>query len=75
VDRERLQQKLDAVAAGRPDADNVRRQYLQSREAMQQLESVTLEDQALEWALSQVRQIDKPANFRELTGFGSTAGD
>lgn len=74
VDRERLQQRLEAVVAGHPDADNMRRQYLQSREAMQQLESLTLEDQALEWALSQVRQIDKPSNFRELTGFGSTAG-
>jgi len=74
VDRERLQQRLDAVVAGHPDADNMRRQYLQSREAMQQLESVTLEDQALDWMLAQVKHIDKPSNFRELTGFGRTAG-
>lgn len=74
VDRERLQQKLETVVAGHPDADNMRRQYLQSREAMQQLESATLEDQALDWALTQVQQVEKPSNFRELTGFGRTAG-
>jgi len=37
---------------------------------MEQLESAALEDQALDWALTQVKIIDKPSSFRELTGFG-----
>ncbi len=41
----------------------VRRQYLQSREAMGQLESAALEDQALDWVLTQVKVIDVPSSF------------
>ena len=72
VDRSRVEQRLNAAAASHPDPDGVRRQYLQSREAMAQLESAALEDQALDWVQSQVQTIDKPASFAELTGFGRT---
>jgi trigger factor len=74
LDRARVEQRLNAVAASHPDPENVRRQYLQSRAAMEQLESAALEDQALDWALSQIKVIDKPSSFRELTGFGQGAG-
>jgi trigger factor len=73
VDRARVEQRLDAVTASHPDPQEARRQYLASREAMQQLESSALEDQALDWALTQVKVIDQPATFRDLTGFGQTA--
>jgi trigger factor len=72
VDRERVEQKLDAVTSSYPDPQQAKRQYLSSREAMEQLESSALEDQALDWALTQVKVIDKPSSFRELTGFGQT---
>ncbi len=70
VDRARVEQKLDAVSASYPDPQQARRQYLASREAMEQLESGALEDQVIDWALTQVKVIDKPSSFRELTGFG-----
>jgi trigger factor len=70
IERGRLEQRLNAVAAAYPDPDAVRRQYLQSREAMAQLESAVLEDQALEWVQSRVQVVDKPSSFAELTGFG-----
>ena len=73
MDRERVEARLAAVVAGSPDPQNLRRQYLQSREAMAQLESVALEDQALDWALAQVQMTEKASNFRELTGYGETA--
>lgn len=69
VDRGRVEERLNAIAATHPDPDAVRRQYLQSREAMAQVESAALEDQAIDWMLSQVKISDKPADFRELTGF------
>jgi trigger factor len=72
VDRERVEQRLDAVVASHPDPQEARRQYLASRDAMQQLESAALEDQALDWALTQVKVVDRPSSFRELTGFGQT---
>jgi len=70
VDRERVEQRLDAISASYPDAQEARLQYLASREAMEQLESSALEDQTLDWALTQVKVVDRPSTFRELTGFG-----
>ena len=37
---------------------------------MQQFESAVLEEQAIDWMLSQAKVVDKPSTFRELTGFG-----
>jgi trigger factor len=75
VDRGLVEQRLNAVVASYPDPDGVRRQYLQSREAMAQLESAVLEDQALDWVQSQVQVVDKPSSFAELTGFGRSQED
>lgn len=72
VDRARVEERLEAVSASHPDPQEARRQYLASREAMQQLESSALEDQALDWALTQVKVVDQPSTFRALTGFGQT---
>lgn len=69
VDRSRVEQRLNSVAGAYADPDAVRRQYLQSREAMAQLESAALEDQAIDWMLAQVKISDKVADFRELTRF------
>lgn len=71
VDRGRVEQRLDAVVASHPEPDAVRRQYLQSREAMTQLETAVLEDQALDWLQSRVQLVDKPYSFSDLTGFQS----
>lgn len=70
LDRGRVEERLDALVASYPDPEEARRQYLASREAMEQLESAALEDQALDWVLTQVKVIDKPSSFSELTGFG-----
>ena len=67
-----IEQRLNAVVASYPDPDSVRRQYLQSREAMAQLESAVLEDQALAWVQTQAQVVDKPSSFAELTGFSGS---
>jgi trigger factor len=72
VDRARVEEKLENITAAHPDPADLRRQYLSSREAMEQLEGAALEDQAVDWAIGQVKVIDKPSTFRELTGFGQT---
>jgi trigger factor len=72
VDRTRVEERLDSVTASHPDPAEARRQYLASREAMEQLEAAALEDQAVDWANGQVKIVDKPSTFRELTGFGQT---
>ncbi|MGH8257204.1 MAG: trigger factor, partial [Steroidobacteraceae bacterium] len=70
VDRARVEARLEAVVAGSQDPQELRRQYLASREAMQQLESAALEDQAVDWMLSQVKITDRPSSFAQITGFG-----
>ena len=70
VDRSRIEQRLNDVVAPYPDPESIRKQYLQSREAMAQLESAVLEDQALDWVQSKAQVADKPSSFSELTGFG-----
>jgi trigger factor len=72
VDRARVDERLAALVAQYPDPEAVRRQYLGSRAAMEQIESAVLEDQALDWVVSQAKVSDKPVSFAELTGFGRT---
>jgi trigger factor len=72
VDRARVEEKLESIAASHPDPAEARRQYLASREAMEQLEAAALEDQAVDWAIGQVKTVEKPSTFRALTGFGQT---
>ena len=73
VDRERLNQKLNEAVGMHPNPDELRRQYLQNAEAMRQLESAALEDQLIDWVLSQAKVTDVPSTFSELTGFGKAA--
>lgn len=70
VDRARVEERLEAAVAGSPNPEELKRQYLASREAMRHLEGGALEDQAVDWVLSQVKMVERPSSFRELTGFG-----
>lgn len=70
VDRERVQTRLNDVAAAYPNADEVRRAYLQNADAMRQIESAVLEDQVVDWVVGKAKITEKPATFSELTGFG-----
>lgn len=73
-DRQQVEARLAAAVQGSRDPDQLRRQYLQSREAMQQLESGALEDAAISFMLSQAKALEKPSNFNELAGYPSAAG-
>jgi trigger factor len=70
VDRERVQSKLNDLVASYPNPDEARRAYLQSQDAMRQIESAVLEDQVLDWVLERARINERPMSFKELTGFG-----
>jgi trigger factor len=73
VDRERVFARLEQLVAQYPNPDEVRRSYLQSQEAMAQIETAVMEDLAMEWVLSRARVTDRPTAFAELTGFGKEA--
>ncbi len=70
LDRQRVQARLNEMAAAYPNADEMRRAYLQNADAMRQIEAGVLEDQAIEWVLERAAVTEKASNFRELTGFG-----
>jgi len=74
ADRDRVLARLNEMAASHPNADEVRRTYLQNPDALRQIESAVLEDQALDWVLAQAQITEKPVSFTELTGFGQTPG-
>ena len=73
VDRERVHARLNELAAAYPNADEVRRTYLQSQDAMRQIETSVLEDQTVDWVVQRARVTDRPISFAELTGFGKQA--
>jgi trigger factor len=73
VDRERVQSRLSDLVATYPNPDEARRAYLQSQDAMRQIESAVLEDQVVDWVLGRARITDRPMSFKELTGFGQTS--
>jgi trigger factor len=71
VDRARVQARLDDLAAGYADPQEAKRAFAQNPDAMRQIESAVLEDQALDAVLARARITDKPTSFKELTGFGN----
>jgi trigger factor len=73
VDRARVALRLDEVASGYPNPEEVRRSWLQNPEAMRQIETSVMEDLAVEWVLANASVKDKPLPFAELTGFNRQA--
>ncbi len=73
LDRARVQSQLAEIVAAYPNAEEMRRQYLQSPDAMRQIENQVREDQVIDWLLGQVQQVAKASSFKELTRFGSEA--
>lgn len=69
ADRERVLARLNEMAANYPNADEVRRTYLQNPDALRHIESAVLEEQVLDWVLGQAKVTEKPVTFTELTGF------
>jgi trigger factor len=73
VDRERVNARLNEAIGMHPNPDELRRQYIQNAEAMRQIESAALEDQLIDWVVSQAKVTEIASTFSELTGFGKAA--
>ena len=70
LDRGRVQTRVEDLVASFPNPEETRRSYLSNPEAMRQIESAVLEDQAIDAIVEKASVTDQPASFRELTGFG-----
>jgi trigger factor len=73
VERERVQARVSELTEGYPNAEEARRAYLQSQDAMRQIESAVLEEQVVDWLLERAQISERPTSFAELTGFGRGA--
>ena len=73
VDRQRVQARVEELAASYPNPDEARRAYQHNAEALRQIESVVLEDQVIDWILERAKVTDVPMTFQEITGFGTSA--
>ena len=69
VDRQQVFARLDELAASYPNPEEVRQAYLRSPDALRQVETAVLEDQAVDWVVSHARVTDRPTSFADLTGF------
>jgi trigger factor len=72
VDRERLQARIEELAASYPNPEEARRAYQHNAEALRQIESVVLEDQVIDWILERAQVTEVPMSFKEITGFGNS---
>ena len=70
VDRQRLQARVEELAASYPNPEEARRAYQHNAEALRQIESVVLEDQVIDWLLERAQVNDVPMTFQDITGFG-----
>ena len=71
IDRERVESRLAEIAGTYPDPDAVIKAYRQNAEALRQVESLVLEDQAVDLLLEHAKVTERPATFKEVMNFGA----
>jgi len=69
VDRARVNERLDEMVSAYGDAGAMKRAYMQNAEAMRQVESLALEDQAVDWILEHAKVRKISSTFKELMNF------
>lgn len=63
---DRVRQRVEAIAAGYEDPQEVLRWYFGDRSRLANIEQAVLEDQVVDWVLTQVQLVDEPADFATL---------
>ena len=69
ADKARVSEKLNQIASGYSDPQQILQAYTSNPGMMSQVEMMVLEQQAVAWALGQVKQTDDPKSFREIMNF------
>jgi trigger factor len=71
IDRARVEARLADIAATYPDPEAVIKAYRQNADALRQVESLVLEDQAVDLLLEHASVTDRAASFKEVMNFGA----
>ncbi|MGH8373104.1 MAG: trigger factor [Gammaproteobacteria bacterium] len=70
VDEKQIEERMQRMAADYSNPGEALRSLRSNATAMRQLESVVLEDQAIQWVIAKATVNDKPTSFKELMNFG-----
>jgi len=71
VDEARLEERIESAAIAYPDPEAAMRQIRDTPQFLQQLQGALLEDQAVEWLLTQMKVVDEATTFKDLMNFGA----
>lgn len=69
VDSKLVEERMQQMAGDYSNPAEALRSLRANPQAMRQLESVALEDQAIDWVVAQAKVTDKPTTFKELMQF------
>ncbi|HET7649146.1 MAG TPA: trigger factor [Gammaproteobacteria bacterium] len=69
VDDKKVEERLERMASDYSNPGEALRSLRSNAQAMRQLESLVLEDQAVDWVVDQAVVTDKPTSFKELMHF------
>lgn len=69
VDEAEVEARMERMAADYSNPAEALRSLRSNAQAMRQLESVVLEDQAIDWVIARAAVTDKPTSFKELMHF------
>jgi trigger factor len=66
VSADRVRQRVEAIAAGYENPQEVMRWYYGDRSRLTNVEQNVIEDQVVDWVLTQVQVVDEPTDFPAL---------
>ena len=66
LDEERVKTKLAEITNAYPNGDEIKKMYEQTPELMDQLRSMVMEDQVVDWLIDKTTFTDKETEFKEL---------
>ncbi len=73
LDRDRVKSRVEELAQGHENAEELSRAYLADPRFRGQIESMVLEEQVIDWLISQAEITEKPTTFGKLMNFGTAA--
>ena len=66
LDQDRVKTKLEEITNAYPNGDEIKKMYEQTPELMDQLRSMVMEDQVVDWLIDKTTFTEKETEFKEL---------
>ncbi len=73
ADMNRISERIFEMASVYEQPEQIAAWYLQNENARKEVESMVLEDQVLDWILSEAKITDKPTSYKEVMGLDEKA--